>query len=54
MAQQTFPKETKFEDLPAAEEGNEWVQNLMSGIWIQEAIDTPRCCSVGSEAYWSM
>ena len=48
MAYVNHPKPTE-----APKEGYRWVQNLLSGIWIQEAIDTPRCCSVGSEAYWS-
>jgi hypothetical protein len=34
-------------------EGYRWVQNMMSGKWIQEAIDTPYSCSVASESYWS-
>lgn len=38
----------------APKEGYRWVQNLMSGKWIQELIDTPNYCSVGSESYWSM
>ncbi len=54
MAKQTFPKETKFEDLPAADEGNEWVRNLMSQNWVQQAKDTPHCCRVDNERYWSM
>lgn len=29
------------------------VQNLMSGQMVLEAIDTPWCCSVASESYWS-
>jgi hypothetical protein len=31
-----------------------WVQNLMSRAWVLEHKDTPWCCSVGSETYWSM
>jgi hypothetical protein len=31
-----------------------WVQNLMSRKWVLEHKDTPHCCSVGSETYWSM
>ena len=31
-----------------------WVQNLMSRAWVLEKNDTPLCCSVGSETYWSM
>jgi hypothetical protein len=30
------------------------VKNLMSGRDVVEAIDTPLCCSVASETYWSM
>ena len=30
------------------------VRNLMSGEIVMEAEDTPRCCSVGSELYWTM
>jgi hypothetical protein len=36
-----------------AREGYRWVQNLMSGKYVEEAIDTPYFCSVGSESYWS-
>jgi hypothetical protein len=34
-------------------EGYRWVQNLMTGRWVQEPVDTPWHCSVGSETYWS-
>lgn len=54
MAQQVFPKIVKQEELPAPEAGMEWVQNLMSGSWVQQAIDTPHVCRVDREAYWSM
>ena len=30
------------------------VKNLMTGVVVMEAEDTPRCCSVGSELYWTM
>lgn len=30
------------------------VRNLMSGEEVEERYDTPYCCSVGSETYWSM
>ena len=30
------------------------VQNLLSGKDVVEARDTPPCCSVASETYWSM
>jgi hypothetical protein len=30
------------------------VVNLLSGVEVEESINTPDCCSVGSEAYWSM
>lgn len=49
MAYVNHPKPTE-----APKDGYKWVQNMMSGMWIQEAIDTPRCCSVSSESYWSM
>lgn len=29
------------------------VQNLMTGQMVLESIDTPWCCSVASESYWS-
>lgn len=35
-------------------EGYEWVQNLMSGKWVEQKKDTPHCCRVDSETYWSM
>lgn len=54
MAKQTFPKETKFEELPAADEGFHWARNLMSQDWYLEAYDTPLCCRASSETYWSM
>lgn len=30
------------------------VKNLMSGEDVLQRINTPRCCSVNSEQYWSM
>jgi len=30
------------------------VTNLMTGKVVMERSDTPRCCSVGSELYWTM
>ena len=30
------------------------VKNLMSGLEIQIAVDTPLCCDPSSETYWSM
>lgn len=30
------------------------VKNLLSGKDVVEAIDTPACCSVACESYWSM
>ena len=30
------------------------VQNMMTGQWVEESINTPYCCSVASESYWSM
>jgi hypothetical protein len=30
------------------------VANLITGKTVKERFDTPSCCSVGSEAYWSM
>lgn len=48
----TFPKGTNEADLPKLPEGMEWVQNLMSGIWVQQAKDTPYACRVDRESYW--
>ena len=39
--------------IPVASEGNRIVQNMMTGILVEEAIDTPYACSVASETYWS-
>ena len=30
------------------------VKNLMTGVMTTESANTPNCCSVGSESYWSM
>ena len=30
------------------------VRNLMSGEPVRQSINTPRCCDVSSELYWSM
>lgn len=38
----------------AAREGYEWVRNLMTGTWVEQEKDTPYCCRVDSERYWSM
>jgi hypothetical protein len=35
-------------------EGYEWVWNIMSRVWVQQEIDTPHCCRVDSESFWSM
>lgn len=35
------------------EPGYEWVLNLMTQQWVQQAIDTPYCCRVDHEHYWS-
>lgn len=32
----------------------EWKTNLMSGDKVWVAFDTPDCCDVSTEAYWSM
>lgn len=37
----------------APKEGYRWVQNLMTGQWVQEREGTSYYCSVASEAYWS-
>jgi len=47
----TYKNEPKPTEEPR--EGYRWVQNLLSGKWIQERIDTPWSCSVASESYWS-
>lgn len=38
----------------SAGEGMEWVRNLMTGHWVKQEINTPYCCRVDSERYWSM
>lgn len=30
------------------------VQNFMTGADVRQRVNTPRCCSVSSELYWSM
>lgn len=35
------------------EPGYEWVLNLMTQQWVQQAVDTPYCCRVDHEHYWS-
>ena len=30
------------------------VKNMMSGREVQQPVNTPRCCDVSSETYWSM
>lgn len=47
----TYKSEPKPTEEP--KEGYKWVQNIMSGKWIQEQVDTPWTCSVQSESYWS-
>lgn len=37
----------------APKPGCRWVQNLMTGAWMQEREGTPYYCSVASESYWS-
>lgn len=37
-----------------AKQGYKWVKNMMTQQWIEQAIDTPHCCDVSSETYWSM
>lgn len=32
----------------------EIVINLMSGLPVRQAVNTPRCCDVSTELYWSM
>jgi len=32
----------------------EMVRNLMSGEMVRQAVDTPLCCDVSSETYWSL
>ena len=32
----------------------EMVKNLMSGVMVRQSVNTPRCCDVSSETYWSM
>ena len=37
-----------------AREGYEWVQNIMTGQWVEQLKDTPHCCRVDSETYFCM
>lgn len=46
----TYRNEPKPSTAP--KEGYRWVQNSMSGRWVEERIDTPYSCSVASESYW--
>lgn len=46
----TFIKSAK--PMSVAREGFEIVTNLMSGKPVEQAIGTPHCCRVDSEAYW--
>jgi hypothetical protein len=34
-------------------EKTETVKNLMSGKDVEQSVNTPYCCSVASESYWS-
>lgn len=55
QAQQTAQQQqqnAKPAEQPA--EGFQWVRNLMTGQWVQQEADTPWCCRVDSETYWSM
>lgn len=47
MSYKNEPKPTE-----APKDGYKWVQNLMSGKWVQEPVDQPYCTSVASESYW--
>ena len=35
-------------------EKTEMVRNLMTGTMIEQSVNTPLCCDVSSETYWSM
>lgn len=50
----TTDTNTNVKPTTAPKDGFRWVQNLMSGIWIQIEIDTPVCCDPSMETYWSM
>lgn len=39
--------------MPVAREGYRIVFNIMTGLPVEEANDTPFACSVASETYWS-
>ena len=32
----------------------EMVKNIMSGVMVRQSVNTPHCCDVSSETYWSM
>lgn len=35
-------------------EKTEKVKNLMTGSEVEQSVNTPHCCDVSSETYWSM
>lgn len=35
-------------------EKTEMVRNLMTGAMVAQSVNTPLCCDVSSETYWSM
>ncbi len=35
-------------------EKTETVKNMMSGNDVEQSVNTPHCCDVSSETYWSM
>ncbi len=35
-------------------EKTEMVRNIMNGKLVEQSVNTPRCCDVSSELYWSM
>jgi len=42
--------ETEFRKI----EKTHLVRNLMTGEMVKQGVNTPRCCDVSSELYWSM
>ena len=52
--QQTTQQQQNSKPATPAREGYEWVKNLMTGQWVEQPVDTPWCCRVDSERYWSM
>jgi hypothetical protein len=48
---QNNPSNTKPTEPP--KEGYQWVINLMTGQWVEQEINTPHCCRVDCETYWS-